>query len=104
MDAVEYIRKQHEMCISYRKCVNCPLGKCSGNNDCEFWTLEHAEDAVRIVEEWAEGQKKTNARKFEEVFGFAPTLLIENEGWEGDFHPLLTSPAFWRREFIGDEP
>ena len=99
MDAVEYIKNMDKMCDAHRGCTDCPLQAASGKDDCQNWAVKHPDAAVQIVEAWAETRKMTNARKFHEVFGFYPALLVDDLDWRGQFHPLLTSPAFWREMY-----
>ena len=99
MDAVEYIKNLDKMCAAHVGCTGCPIRDVCGPEECQHWSAQNAETAVRIVEAWAETRKMTNARKFHEVFGFYPALLVDDLDWRGQFHPLLTSPAFWREMY-----
>jgi len=97
MDAVDYIKNHEKMCGSCDECKGCPIREACGPEECYHWAVLNAEEAVRIVEEWVEDQKMTNARKFKEVFGFEPAILFYNE-WEMPvtLHPFLTNQAFWK--------
>ena len=54
MDAVEYLKALHRMCIKNRDCNTCPIYKCTG----EKCLLPYSSDGalgerVKIVDEWA---------------------------------------------------
>ena len=65
MDAVEFLREKHRMCITYSTCDNCRLrGSCYGE---EVVGIE--EDVVEIVEEWSkEHPVKTRQSEFLKLF------------------------------------
>lgn len=73
MEAIDYFKEAKRMCISYPSCKGCPLR----NFACGFIRcIESFSDAdmqcqIKVVEQWSkEHHFKTNAQKFEEVFGF----------------------------------
>ena len=90
MDAIEYLKRRGRMCESIDECIYCPIyltameGGASMHlrdlwevNDCHFWEQDNSEQAAQAVEEWSkENPIKTNAQKFEEVFGIAPTQKV----------------------------
>lgn len=51
MDAVEYVKTQYRLCRS-KDCPECPLQD-KENCCCIMDTIEYAEKAVQIVEQWA---------------------------------------------------
>lgn len=63
----EVVKQRLRMCNAIEDCDDCPLRnkRCSGFNNIDL------EDFEKIVMQWAaEHPVKTNADKFEEVFGF----------------------------------
>lgn len=67
MDAVEYLKTQYRLCRS-QDCTECPLQdkeKCC----CIMDTIEYAEKAVQIVEQWAKDNPvKTRQSEFLKMF------------------------------------
>lgn len=71
MDAVEYLKESNRMCGTCI-CADCPspVRDARYYYTCLDFSLEHPEEAVRIVEEWSKNHPvMTNSMKFEEVFG-----------------------------------
>lgn len=60
------------MCNFYEVCEECPINKIRGNAICMTWIMLNPEEAERIIMKWsAEHPIMTNAKKFEQVFGFS---------------------------------
>lgn len=78
MDAVEYIKNLDKMCAAHYECRGCPLQAASGQEDCQYWTVKHADAAVLIVDAWRQENTKTNLQKFQDVFGDLP-VIVRNE-------------------------
>lgn len=78
MDAIKYLKEKDRMCKVYRPKFSDPCGEfCPLYREERYCTPSyergHLEDVVAIVEQWSkEHPIKTNAMKFEEVFGFIP--------------------------------
>jgi hypothetical protein len=58
MDAVGFLKTKNRMCAAYlralsTKCDGCPLDEVASVM-CSKWCFNHAEEAVGIVERWAE--------------------------------------------------
>lgn len=58
MDAFEFLKTKNRMCETYlrtkpSKCDGCPFDDEAGAM-CSTWCYDHAEEAVTIVERWAE--------------------------------------------------
>ncbi len=58
MDAVGFLKTKNRMCAAYlramsTKCDGCPLDEVASVM-CSKWCFDHAEEAVGIVERWAE--------------------------------------------------
>lgn len=68
------MRELQRLC-SGRKCGSCPVGSKTFNEResyCSVWVKNHPEEAERIIMKWsAEHPIMTNAKKFEQVFGFS---------------------------------
>ena len=71
MDVVDFVREFSRMCDEYNTCRGCPMdGICV---PCTEAVYKDPQGVVEIVEKWGkEHPIKTNAMKFEEVFGFIP--------------------------------
>lgn len=54
MDAVEFLKTKSRLCHAYVKdsCCGCPLRR--AENYCALWCFVNPEEAVGIVERWAE--------------------------------------------------
>ena len=71
MDAVEYVKTQYRLCRS-KDCPECPLQD-KENGCCILDTIEYAEKAVQIVEQWAKDHPvKTRQSEFLKLFPNAP--------------------------------
>lgn len=71
MDAVEYVKTQYRLCRS-KDCPECPLQD-KENCCCIMDTIEYAEKAVQIVEQWAKDHPvKTRQSEFLKMFPNAP--------------------------------
>lgn len=67
MDAVEYVKTQYRLCRS-KDCPECPLQD-KENCCCIMDTIEYAEKAVQIVEQWAKDHPvKTRQSEFLKMF------------------------------------
>ena len=65
------MQERQRMCNSYRSCCQCRINAVL-NDICTVWITKNPEEAERIIMKWAaEHPIMTNARKFEEVFGFS---------------------------------
>ena len=65
------MQERQRMCNSYRSCSQCRINAVL-NDICTVWITKNPEEAERIIMKWAaEHPIMTNARKFEEVFGFS---------------------------------
>lgn len=72
MDAVEYVKTQYRLCRS-KDCPECPLQD-KENCCCIMDTIEYAEKAVQIVEQWAKDHPvKTRQSEFLKMFPNAKT-------------------------------
>lgn len=66
MDAVEYLKALHRMCVKNRDCPTCPIYKCTGKKcSLPYSNDEALEERVKIVDEWA---KACPARTRQSVF------------------------------------
>lgn len=73
MDAVEYLKTQFRLCRSKGSCFECPLQD-KENCGCITDTIEYAEKAVPIVEQWAKDHPfKTRQSEFLKMFPNAET-------------------------------
>ena len=56
MNAVDFLKAKEDMCSTYESCWKCPLGKIHNNRNttCEALLSVYPDEAVRIVETWAE--------------------------------------------------
>ena len=67
MDAVEYVKTQYRLCRS-KDCPECPLQD-KENCCCIMDTIEYAEKAVQIVEQWGkEHHVETRQSEFLRMF------------------------------------
>ena len=75
----EVIKQFKRMCKHYRAdicCAKCPLKEVRGIYHCWRWISEEPAEAEELIMKWAkEHPVKTNAQKFEEIFGFNPYTL-----------------------------
>lgn len=78
MDAVEYVKTQYRLCRSKNNCSECPLQD-KENCCCILDTIEYAEKAVQIVEQWAKDHPvKTRQSEFLKLFPNA--AIYEDDG------------------------
>lgn len=76
MDAVEYVKTQYRLCRSKNNCSECPLQD-KENCCCIMDTIEYAEKAVQIVEQWAKDHPvKTRQSEFLKLF---PNAAIDED-------------------------
>ena len=71
MNAVEYLKKQDELCNYYGEvCRDCPLGKNNNgyNIECNEMSKKHPVKSVYIVKKWSEQRKKTRQSEFMKMF------------------------------------
>ena len=72
MEAIEFLKEYARMCNKCKACFGCPLK----GTTCSIGEDLSEEQMINIVdktEQWSiEHPAITNARKFEEVFGFLP--------------------------------
>lgn len=56
MDAVDFLKAKDEMCTNHDNCRICPMGILNNrrNETCEAFMSLHPDEAVKIVEDWAE--------------------------------------------------
>ena len=96
MDTVEFYRELRRMCKTYGSvtcCGSCPISVAS--DFCDLAPMNFKDEtidfAVKVVEQWAKDHPViTNAKKFEEVFGFNPIGYV----FRGEF-----SDAWWGEEY-----
>lgn len=77
MEALEFMKEAQRMCKSYVDCKGCPSKNyaCGLIRGMENYSDEYMRCVTKVVEQWSkEHPIKTNAQKFEEVFGFSPKL------------------------------
>lgn len=83
---LDVVKIAQRICKAQEDCVLCPLYNAS-TRLCEWITAdvpeEHFVNFEKIVVEWAEKHKKTNADKFREVFG------VDVENCSIDFWDML---------------
>lgn len=73
MEALEFLREAQRMCNEYNCYDGCPVYGACVFGGINAQSPERLEDIVTTVETWIETHPiKTNAQKFEEVFGFLP--------------------------------
>lgn len=76
MDAVEYVKTRYRLCGSKDSCSECPLQD-KENCGCIMDTIEYAEKAVQIVEQWAKDHPvKTRQSEFLKLF---PNAAIDED-------------------------
>lgn len=88
MDAVEYMKALHRMCIKSRDCNTCPIYKCTGKKCLLPYSSDVAmEEQVKIVDEWAKAcpertrqsvflERYPNAKADEDgSIGICPTVI-----------------------------
>lgn len=72
MEAIEFLKEYNRMCVECRNCSGCPLK----GTECSIGSGLSEEEMINIVDKTEQWSKEhpaiTNARKFEEVFGFLP--------------------------------
>lgn len=83
MDAVGFLKTKNRMCAAYRramstKCDGCPLDEVASVM-CSKWCFDHAEEAVGIVERWAE-QYPVKTRQSEFLKQYPNVRLIDGVG------------------------
>ena len=71
MDALEFIKQKTRMCNTYDDfCSDCPMKR--PGERCGDFVEEHPEEAISIVEQWAEKHPpKTRQSKFLKIFSKA---------------------------------
>lgn len=88
MDAVEYVKTQYRLCRSKDSCFECPLQD-KENCCCIMDTIEYAEKAVKIVEQWAKGHPvKTRQSEFLKRFPNADLTRLQPCMIEKDKRPM----------------
>lgn len=78
MDAVEFLKKGHQMCDSFDNCDGCPgaANACCFINDASW--CKNPEGVVAAVEQWAKDNPiKTRQSEFLKMF---PNTKIDSEG------------------------
>jgi len=74
MEVLEFLEGAQRMCNEYACYDGCPIYGACVFDGINAQSPERLEDIVTTVETWIETHPiKTNAQKFEEVFGFMPT-------------------------------
>lgn len=75
MDAVQFLKEVRRMCDTKADdCDGCPFEYSHEHDVCS--AFDEPEKTVRIIAEWSKDHPvKTNAMKFEEVFGYKPYPL-----------------------------
>lgn len=92
MDAVEYVKTQYRLCRS-KDCPECPLQD-KENGCCILDTIEYAEKAVQIVEQWAKDHPvKTRQSEFLKVF---PKATVSD-------HVIALCPKLYCTQFLGTD-
>ena len=81
MDAVGFLKTKNRMCAAYlraisTKCDGCPLDEVASVM-CSKWCFDHAEEAVGIVERWAE-QHPVKTRQSEFLKQWPEALMTED--------------------------
>lgn len=108
MDAVEFLKAKAQMCRSYMRCQDCPLGP----GDCETFVSAHPLKAIEAVEKWTEAHRKTRQSVFLKRYPNAKTdedgvlnvcpILIEGgdcDKYNGDDSWCLACKRnFWTQE------
>lgn len=77
MDAAEFLKARERMChFCAEDCDNCPISQAKGKFvACRAWIQNHPEEAVAIVEKWAqEHPRKTRQSEFLKHYPDARTL------------------------------
>lgn len=76
MTAVEYLKEKRRMCRTIKRCDNCPMNSVVNNeNMCAWIELKNPEEAVAIVQKWAEEHPvKTRQSEFLKMFPNAHIL------------------------------
>ena len=70
MTAIEYLKEKRRMCRTIKWCDNCPMNSVVNNeNMCAWIELKNPEEAVAIVQKWAEEHPiKTRQSEFLKIF------------------------------------
>ena len=70
MTAVEYLKEKRRMCRTIKWCDNCPMNSVVNNeNMCAWIELKNPEEAVAIVQKWAEEHPvRTRQSEFLKMF------------------------------------
>ena len=73
MAEFQKVAKEKQRMCQKCLCSSCPLGEHNDKNGgCSKWAILYPEEAERIIMKWsAEHPIMTNAKKFEQVFGFS---------------------------------
>lgn len=58
LTAEEAIKIQAEMCSSMSSCVNCPIYKEKGDDNCKSFKTENPEKVVEIIKQWKKDHEK----------------------------------------------
>lgn len=58
LTAEEAIKIQAEMCSSMNSCVNCPIYKEKGDDNCKSFKTEKPEKVVEIIKQWKKDHEK----------------------------------------------
>lgn len=87
MDAVEFLKARYRLCRS-KNCPECPLQE-KENCCCIMDTIEYAEKAVKIVEQWAKDHPvKTRQSEFLKRFPNADLTRLQPCMIEKDKRPM----------------
>lgn len=104
-DFVEVMKIRDRMCESIERCHECPINTFKNGKDisCESFSKKYPEQVQEILLKWdKEHPIKTNADKFEEVFGFRPSIVCPmyrvKDCEDGDCWDCLYR-EFWDREY-----
>lgn len=76
LTAEEAIKIQAEMCSSMNSCVNCPIYKEKGDDNCKSFKTENPEKVVEIIKQW----KKDHEKKEIETENVTLIKVMKEEG------------------------
>ena len=69
MDAVEFLKEKHRMCVNNDGCKKCLFGVSENGVNCSSFMYNHPEKAVAIIEKWSiEHPVKTRQSEFLGIF------------------------------------
>lgn len=98
MEDLKFLKEYRRMCHSYRVCTQCPIGKVLNRHSeskCVSGIQNYPVEVLEAIEDWRkEHPEKTNAQKFEEIFGIKP------ENAEPPYKERV-EPNWWDEPFEG---